>query len=147
MKELGKTDYKIIHFFKSYSGPLARAAIFIVFFWFGAIKIFAVSPASPLVEALLHKTLPFISFGTFIVLFGIFEMIIGVLFLIPKAERAAILFLAIHMVTTIMPLFLLRSIAWQGFMIPTLEGQYIIKNLIIIALAFGIAAQLHPMKK
>ena len=103
LKELGKTDYKLIHFFKTYSEPLARAAIFIVFFWFGILKVFAVSPANPLVEALLHKTLPFISFGTFIVLFGIFEMIIGALFLVPHAERVAILFLAVHMITTLLP--------------------------------------------
>jgi hypothetical protein len=36
---------------------------------------------------------------------------------------------------------------WSGFLVPTLEGQYIIKNLVVIAAAIGIAAQLYPLKK
>ncbi len=60
-------------------------------------------------------------------------------------ERLVIPLLALHMITTFMPLFLLPSITWAGFFVPTLEGQYIIKNLVIIAAAIGIAAQLHPL--
>ncbi|MSU74981.1 MAG: hypothetical protein EXS55_00470 [Candidatus Magasanikbacteria bacterium] len=146
-KFLFQTDHTIIRFLKKYNGPLARTAIFIVFFWFGALKIIGQSPANPLVADLLTKTLPFITFNTFIILFGIFEMIIGALFLIPNAERVAILFLVVHMITTILPLILLRSVTWNGFLIPTLEGQYIIKNIAIIALAAGVAAHLHPMKQ
>ncbi len=144
---LSYTDHSIITFFRRYSEPLSRVAIFVVFFWFGALKVIGASPANPLVANLLEKTLPFITLNTFIILFGMFEMIIGVLFLIPKTERVAILFLALHMITTILPLILLRSVTWNGFLIPTLEGQYIIKNLAIIALATGVAAHLHPMKR
>ncbi len=144
---LSHTDHSLITFFRRYSAPLARAAIFVVFFWFGALKVIGASPANSLVINLLHKTLPFVTFETFIICFGIFEMIIGLLFLIPHAERIAILFLALHMVTTILPLIVLPAVTWNGLMIPTLEGQYIIKNLAIIALAFGIAAHLHPMRK
>ena len=49
------------------------------------------------------------------------------------------------MTTTILPLFLLTTVTWSGFMVPTLEGQYIIKNILIIAAAIGIAANLHPI--
>ncbi len=143
---LGKMDYSIIRFLKKYSRPLARVALFVVFFWFGALKLFLVSPANPLVEGLLTKTLPFITFHAFIIVFGIYEMLIGVLFLVPRAERVAIALLVPHMVTTFLPLVLLTSITWQGLFVPTLEGQYIIKNLAIIALAFGIAAKLQPFE-
>jgi len=51
------------------------------------------------------------------------------------------------MVTTFMPLFLVTSATWSGMMVPTLECQYIIKNLLIIAAAVGIAAHLHPLPK
>jgi hypothetical protein len=50
------------------------------------------------------------------------------------------------MITTFMPLFLLTEETWSGFLIPTLEGQYIIKNLVVIAAAMGIAAHLEPIK-
>jgi len=46
-----------------------------------------------------------------------------------------------------MPLILLPQVTWSGILVPTLEGQYIIKNLAIIAAAIGIAAHLHPLQR
>lgn len=74
-------------------------------------------------------------------------MVIGILFLIPKLEKLSIAIFALHTATTLMPLFLLPSIAWKSFMIPTLEGQYMIKNLITIALALSIFSQTKLIKK
>ena len=73
-------------------------------------------------------------------------MIIGIAFIIPHFERLAIALLVPHMITTFLPLLFLQSITWHGFLTPTLEGQYIIKNLVIIALAMGIAAHLQPFE-
>ena len=115
-----------------------RLALFVVYFWFGLLKVVTDSPANPLVEALLKKTLPFVTFDHFIVGFGILEMVIGILFLFPRLTKWALLILLLHMATTIMPLFLLPAIAWQGWFVPTLEGQYMIKNLVIIALALSL---------
>jgi len=143
---LPETDASIIHFFRRISIPLARAGIFVVFFWFGLLKVIGLSPASLLVRNLFERTVPFMHFGTFMVLFGLFEMLIGVLFLIRGAERVVIPLLFLHMVTTFMPLFLLRGETWSGFLVPTLEGQYIIKNIVLIAAAVGIAAHLHPLR-
>ena len=120
----------------------AHFALFVVFVWFGSLKFFDLSPANPLVEALLQQTLPFISFKTFIMLLGGWEVLIGILFIIPKMEKVALILLIPHMIVTIMPLFLLPEIAWQGFLVPTLEGQYIIKNVVIIALAASMFADL-----
>lgn len=136
-------DSFIIGTARKLSIPFARFAIFVVFFWFGLLKVIGESPANPLVSSLLEKTLPFITFDQFILLFGLFEMLIGVVFLIPRLERLAIFLLMAHMVTTVMPLFLLPTVAWQKAWVPTLEGQYIIKNLAIIGLAISIAAHLH----
>lgn len=141
-------DIEAIHAFRRLSVPVARIGLFIVFFWFGLLKVLDLSPASPLVEQLFGATFPIdMSFGTFMVLFGIFECLIGVLFLIRGAERVVIPLLFLHMITTVMPLFALPAVTWSGFMTPTLEGQYIIKNVVIIAAAIGIAAHVHPMKK
>jgi uncharacterized membrane protein YkgB len=113
----------------------AHVALFIVFVWFGAIKLFAESPANPLVISLLKETLPFMSFKIFNVLLGSYEVLIGLFFIIPKAERIALVMLVPHMIVTMMPLILLQDMTWQSFLVPTLEGQYIIKNVVIIALA------------
>lgn len=116
-----------------------RFALFIIYFWFGILKVVYISPANPLVDSLLQATMPFMSFNTFIVLFGLFEMLIGILFLIPKLQKIAIALLIPHLVTTVMPLLLLPTISWQTFMTPTLEGQYIIKNLLIASVALFLA--------
>lgn len=116
----------------------AHIAMFVVFFWFGFIKLFGLSPANELVDALLQITLPSIPFDTFIIILGLIEVLIGILFLIPRAEKIAITILIIHMFTTILPLFMLPHIAWQDFLIPTLEGQYIIKNIVIVALGASV---------
>ncbi len=144
-REVERLDARIIYTLRRLRQPVSRVALFIVFFWFGVLKLFDASPANPLVQNLLEKTLPFISFDSFIIFFGCFEMLIGILFLIKGAERIAIPLLAAHMVTTTMPLVLLPAVTWSGFLIPTLEGQYIIKNIVIIALAIGLAAELHPL--
>jgi len=135
--------YVIVHI-RSISMPLARIALFVIFFWFGALKLVYVSPANPMVSDLLHRTLPFLTFAHFIFVLGLWEMAIGICFLVPRMERLAIALLLPHMVTTFMPLVLLPALTWQGFLIPTLEGQYIIKNLVIIALALAVAAQMQP---
>ncbi|OGZ45949.1 MAG: hypothetical protein A3J54_03020 [Candidatus Ryanbacteria bacterium RIFCSPHIGHO2_02_FULL_45_13b] len=128
-------------------GPVERIALFIVFFWFGFLKLIDASPANPLVADLLERTLPFWSFESFVVFLGMWEMLIGIAFLLEGWERFAIALLVPHMVTTIMPLILLPGVTWQSFLVPTLEGQYIIKNVVIVALALSIAARLKPFRR
>ena len=140
-------DVKLIHFFRQISIPTARIGLFLIFFWFGALKVVGMSPASPLVQALFERTIGFMPFATFIICFGVFEMLVGILFLKKGCERIVIPLLFLHMITTFMPLFLVPQATWSSFLVPTLEGQYIIKNLVIIAAAIGIAAHLHPVAK
>jgi len=63
--------------------------------------------------------------------------------LIPKMARIAVVILLIHMAMTLLPLVLLPDISWSGLLIPTLEGQYIIKNVALIALGLGVVAHFH----
>lgn len=139
-------DLKLIHLFRKVSMPVARIALFVVFFWFGLLKMVGLSPASGVVERLFEQTVPFMSFANFLIAFGFFECLIGVLFLIKGVERVVVPLLFLHMITTFGPLVFLPEETWQSTFVPTLEGQYIIKNLVIIAASIGIAAHLHPVK-
>ena len=116
----------------------ARLALFIIYGWFGFLKVIDASPANPLVAGLLEKTLPFISFAHFIVIFGLFEVLIGLLFLFNRTRKIALTLFALHMIAVLMPLALLPAVSWQSFLIPTLEGQYMIKNIALIALVLFI---------
>ena len=127
---------------KQTSVLLSRIALFVVYFWFGLLKVIGQSPASPMVHGLFDKTMgpisPFMSFGLFIILFGLFEMLIGVLFILPGLEKTAVILFFLHMITTTLPLFVMGTMIWTGMFVPTLEGQYIIKNLALVACALTI---------
>jgi len=138
-------DKVIIQFFKKKYVLIARFSIFLVFFWFGLIKLLGLSPASPLAEALTAKTVGMQYFDTLFIVLAVVECIIGILFLVPKATKFVFLLLMFHMATVCSPLLLIPEYTWQSFLVPTLEGQYIIKNIIIVAVAIGIVASLNPL--
>lgn len=120
---------------------LARISLFVVYFWFGMLKLLGLSPAEPLVQDLFKSTIGFMTFDSFYVLFSLFEVIIGVLFLVPRATKLVFVLFVVHMITTAGPLLFLPQATWDSFLVvPTLTGQYIIKNLVLIACAVGIMA-------
>ncbi len=145
-KEIAAIDHRLIHFFRRISVPSARFGLFVIFFWFGFLKLVGVSPAGELVQQLYQQTIHGLDFNVFYICFAILECTIGILFLLKGAERVVLPLLLVHMIATFLPLFLLTAVTWQSPLVPTLEGQYIIKNLVIIAAAIGIAAHLHPIK-
>jgi uncharacterized membrane protein YkgB len=116
----------------------SRLSLAVVFIWFGILKVLGVSPANQLVESLLSLTLDFIPFNFFIVFLGIWEVLIGALFLFPKYTKIAFYIMMVQMFTTFGPLLFLPDASWQSFLVPTLAGQYIIKNLVLVALAFNL---------
>lgn len=140
-------DKKLIVWFRRAYIPLARFAIFIVYFWFGALKVLDLSPASPLANELVSRTVGASNFRTLFILLGLYECLIGILFLFPKATRVVIPMLLAHMAVVSSPLIIIPNLVWDKFLVPTLEGQYIIKNIAIIASAIGIAAQTSPIAK
>ncbi len=144
--EIVRIDHALIHFFRKISIPTARIALFVVFFWFGILKIIGLSPAGSLVHNLFDQTLSgFLPFNGFYIFFSFLECAIGILFLIPGAERIVMPLLLFHMGTTFLPLIFLPHETFSAPFVPTLEGQYIIKNLALIATGIGIATHLHPL--
>lgn len=147
MIAIKEVDLRLIAFFKRAFLPFARVALFVVFFWFGILKVLGLSPASPLAEALTAQTVGMQYFDQLFLVLSVIECVIGVLFLIPKATRIVIPLLLVHMAVVCSPLVLVPSEVWTGFLVPTLEGQYIIKNLVIVAVAIGVASQTPPLSK
>ncbi len=140
-------DLKIIGFFKRIYVPVARVSVFTVFFWFGAIKILGLSPASPLARALTEKTVGAQHFDALFFVLALLECAIGLLFLFPKLTRVVIPLLLFQMIIVCSPLVIVPDYTWQSFLVPTLEGQYIIKNAVVVAVAIGIAASTQPLAK
>ena len=125
---------------QKYAVYFGRFSLALIYVWFGVLKLIDKSPANPLVSGLLKETLPFISFSQFIIILGIAEIIIGILFLLPKFHKIAVTLFFIHMVATFAPLIMIPKMAWQNTLIPTLEGQYIIKNAALISIVLFLSA-------
>lgn len=126
--------------------PFARVSLFAIYFWFGAVKLTGLSQASPLAEALVTNTVGPQYFHTLFMVLAVLECVIGILFLIPRCTKVAVVALAAHMVIVCSPLLLVPQMAWQRFLIPTIEGQYIIKNLALLSLALALVnKQVKPV--
>jgi uncharacterized membrane protein YkgB len=120
--------------------PALRLALALIFIWFGLLKPLGLSPAEPLVLATVDA-LPVLSPHAWLIVIGWWEVLIGVTFLHPVTIRIAIALLALQMFGTFLPLVLLPDVTFQPGRIPyglTMEGQYIIKNLLVIAAALVI---------
>lgn len=113
--------------------PVLRVGLGIVFLWFGALKLFpGLSPA----EELVRNTTYFMDPDVFLPVLAVWEMLIGLGFLTGRYMRLTILLLFAQMGGTILPLFVLPEVVWTSFPFGlTLEGQYIIKNMVIIGSA------------
>jgi uncharacterized membrane protein YkgB len=115
-----------------------RVALGAVFVWFGALKLVpGLSPAEDLVRA----TVPFLPCEVFLPLLGVWEILIGLGFLTGRWLRLTILLLYLQMPGTLAPVVLLPERVFTLFPFGlTLEGQYIVKNLVLISAALVIGA-------
>lgn len=142
-KLLNQFDIKIIDFMQQYGILLLRISVGIVFFWFGFIKFFPnVSPA----QGIATGTIDLLTFGLIpgnvsILILAAWETIIGIGLIFGKYLRVILFLLFAQMLGTLTPLILFPNETFTVFpIVPTLEGQYIIKNLIIISAGLVVGA-------
>lgn len=125
-----------------------RCSIGIIYIWFGMLKFFhGYSPAEELAINTINKlTFGLLSDNTSLLLLAIWEVLVGLLLLLGWRLRGVLMFMILHMVCTFTPLLLFPEVSFKylpyGF---TLVGQYIMKNIIILAAA-GVLWQTVPSK-
>ena len=111
-------------------------SIGIVYLWFGTLKYFPnISPSGDLAKNTINAlTINLIPSNVSIILLAIWESLIGVLLIVNIYRRTVILIALVHMALTFSPLFLFTDQVFSNLPFHlTLLGQYIFKNLIIIA--------------
>jgi uncharacterized membrane protein YkgB len=137
-----RIDLRITSWMASYSIDILRFGLGVIFIWFGALKFFpGLSPA----EELVRNTIYFFDPDFFLPILAAWEVLIGIGFLsgffTNKLQRLTILLLFLQMPGTALPLVLLPEVCWTQFpFVLTIEGQYIVKNLVIIGSALVIGA-------
>jgi uncharacterized membrane protein YphA (DoxX/SURF4 family) len=126
-----------------HSVPLTRIALGIIFTWFGALKFF--SDLSPAVD-LAGRTIERLSSGRLgppasIYVLATWEVLIGLGLLTGRLLRITLFLLFAQMAGTLLPLVFFPAETFTHFpYAPTLEGQYIIKNLVLIGAALVVGA-------
>ena len=143
--KLRKLDNLVISFMDRVGLVFLRFAIGVIFIWFGALKTGGeLSPAYDLVAATVYWLTPEI----IVPLLGLWEIAIGLAFVFTPLTRVAIFLLALQMPGTFLPLVLLPEICFTIFPVGlTIEGQYIVKNLVIIGSALVIGSRIQALKK
>jgi len=140
---LGPVDVRLTRWMARHGVPLLRVSLGIVFLWFGALKFFpGLSPA----QDLAARTITVLSFGFVspsisLPVLAAWECLIGLGLLTGRLMRLTLLLLAAQMAGTLTPLVLFPSEVFTRVpYAPTLEGQYIIKNAVLISAALVLGA-------
>jgi uncharacterized membrane protein YphA (DoxX/SURF4 family) len=138
-----RVDYAITVWMARNGVRLLRISLGIIFLWFGALKFFpGLSPATELAS----RTIDALTFGVIppsvaINILATWETLIGIGLLTGIAMRATLALLFVQMLGTITPIFLFPELVFtRAPFATTLEGQYIIKNMVLISAAITIGA-------
>ena len=123
--------------------PLLRVSLGVVFLWFGVLKFFpGLSPAQSLAARTIHTlTLGMVPASVSVPVLALWECAIGIGLITNLFMRATLLLLFVQMIGTVTPIFLFPG---EVFTVvpyaPTLEGQYIIKNIVLVSAGLVIGA-------
>ena len=138
-------DHQVISLAERAYPWVARVALFVVYFWFGVVKLVGLSEATPLARALTARTIGMTHFQVVFSALAVFECVIGLLCLIPRVTRLVVVLLCLHLTMVCAPEVLVRNMTWQTTLVPTMDGQYIIKNVLIVAAAIGLLSRTAPL--
>ncbi len=136
-------DRRLAAWMARHGVELLRWSLGLVFVWFGVLKFFpGASPAADLaIRTIGWLTGGLLPAGTALMLLATLETAIGLGLLWGRHLRPVLLLLWLQMAGALLPLVIFPGDVFQRApLIPTLEGQYIIKNLVVIAASLVIGA-------
>lgn len=140
---LQPADVRVTSWMARHGVKLARWSLGVIYLWFGALKLVpGLSPA----EDLATRTLGVLSGGLLgpeasLVVLGVWETAIGLGLLARRCLRITLWLLFLQLCGTFLPLAFFPGETFHVMPVaPTLEGQYIIKNLVLVSAAIVVGA-------
>ena len=126
-----RLDAWMVRVMRVYGIPLLRITLAIVFIWFGVLKLIGRSPVGELIAQTVYWLPP----ERFVPWLGLWELVVGLGLLFRVALRLTLLLFWLQMAGTCLVLVLRPDIAFQGGnpVFLTTEGEFVIKNLVLIA--------------
>ena len=136
-------DQTVTQYMARYGITLLRISVGVIFMWFGFLKFFpGLSPA----EGLATRTLEVLSFGMVppraaLIILAVWECAVGFGLILAIFLRTTLLLLWLQMAGTVAPMLMFPQEVFSHFpYAPTLEGQYIIKNLVLASAGVVVGA-------
>lgn len=143
---LFRLDEFILNLMRRWSITALRLALGSIFLWFGALKVFGSSP----VAALIQETYSFMPVSIFVLVLGVWEMVIGAGIILKRALRWVLILLGIHLLGTFTAIlfnpaiFFVRGIPFCL----TVDGEFVIKNVVLLTGALVIAGhEVKPLRR
>lgn len=139
-------DNVLLTILRRWSITALRLALGAIFLWFGALKVFGNSP----VASMIHETYAFLPIGMFVMVLGIWEVLIGIGIILRRALRCMLVLLSVHLVGTFTAILLNPRLFFvQGFpLCLTVDGEFVMKNLVLMTAALVIAGyQVKPLRR
>ncbi len=149
-QRFNQIDKAITGWMNEYGISILRVSLGIIFLWFGFLKFF---PGSSPAEQLATKTISILTFGIIkpavsIYLLATMETLIGLGLIFRIFLRTTLLILFFQMLGTVTPLFLFPGETFTLFPVsPTLEGQYIIKNIVLVSAGIVIGSTVRKKEE
>ncbi|UQN10108.1 DoxX family membrane protein [Deinococcus sp. QL22] len=143
MARLNLLDARLVGWWARHGITLLRWSLGLIFFWFGVQKFF---PGLSSAEGLATRTISVLTFGLVpahisLPVLAIWECLIGLGLLTGRYLRLTLLLLFAQMAGTFLPLLFFPAETFNLFpWAPTLEGQYIIKNLVLVSAGLVVGA-------
>jgi hypothetical protein len=128
-------------FIPSQSPTFLRLALGVVYLHFGFLKFYPdLSPAELLAsQTIMRLSHNWLDAHMALLVLAVLETALGLGFLFNVCMRGVFVLFMLHMLGTFMPLFYFPELAFKiAPLAPTLEGQYILKNLVFIAAGWTV---------
>ena len=137
MDRLHEIDRTVSAFFRRWGVPALRISLAVVFVWFGALKVFGVTPVADLVANTVYWFDP----DLVVPALGAVEIVVGLGLLFQVAMRAVLGLFFLQMIGTFLVFVLQPEVAFQNGnpLLLTVEGEFVVKNLVLIAAGMVIA--------
>jgi uncharacterized membrane protein YphA (DoxX/SURF4 family) len=125
---------------RRYAPTALRLALAVVFVWFGALKVAGVSP----VHDLIASTLPFLDPNVAVPALGGVEVAIGLALALGRLPRLTLLVMIGHLAGTFLTFVTAAHLMWAGPLQLTSDGEFVVKNLVLITAALLLIASYSP---
>jgi uncharacterized membrane protein YkgB len=137
-------DSVVTRFLRRWSLPLLRISVATVFIWFGALKVFDVTPVTDLVA----RTVYWVDPDWFVPALGVAEIVVGLGLLFRVALRPILALFVGQMLGTFLVLVMLPDVSFQdgNLLKLTVEGEFVVKNLVLLSAGLVVGATVPPRR-